>query len=451
MLGRSLAGLAGAVLACAAMPSAALAVPPDNDGPATPGAFAPYTAEDGSPREQQAIAELGEATADAGVPSCLGPFSFARTVWYRIPEAATPQLVSVEAWGRTLDVVDLAAFVQPASGAVQPPPSQTTEPNACFGVGSGGSDAAEEPTSGLTLRVPARQPVLVQVGRRGPLASAEDERAVLSLALEAEPDIGRPDGDRATTAPVARGNGTTYVDLAGATITEEDPAQPPCPSLGTVWRKIVPGRSAKKLIRAGGGAVSTLTVFSGRRPTADNVLDCVNRAGRGTLEMVVPARRRVPLWIRLGTEQAAEGAEGKLRISDGSRVTVIDGGPGGFDPTTGGPAGGFPTVCQRSRVEDARLRGPRLRATAGALNRYRRVPVSIRVSGASVCDAKIEVFGPRGRVYARGRAIRLHGRRVVRLPRLRTFVRGAYRVRLRGASLTGRQVTVRGRIRGRLG
>lgn len=451
MLGRSLAALVGAVLAAAVVPSPALAAPPANDGPGAPGAFAPYTAENGTPTEQQAIAELAEATPDAGTPDCLGPFSFARTVWYRVPEAAGPQVITVEASGRTLDVVDLAAFVQPLPDPGLPPALQVAEPNACYGLGSGGADAAEEPTSGLTLRVPAQQAVLVQVGRRGTVNSADDERAVLSLLVEGEPDIGRPEGDRATAAPAIAADRTSFVELAGATITDEDPAQPACPSLGTVWRRITPGRSGKRLIRVTGSRVSTLTVFSGKRPTADNVLDCVNRERSGSLQMVAPAKRRTPLWIRLGTERSLDGGEGRLEVTDGKGATVIDGGPGGFDPTPGGPAGGFPEACTRSVVERAKVSGPRLRGAARALNRFKRIPFSLVVRGASVCDAEITLVGPKNRVYAKGRELRLTGREVVRVPRLRTIVRGRYRLRVRGVSAIGKRMYVKGAIRGRLG
>jgi hypothetical protein len=450
MLGRSLAGLVGATLVVAAVPSPAPAAPPANDGPAAPAAFAPYTAENGTPTEQQAIAELVEATPDSGTPDCLGPFSFARTVWYRVPEGPAPQVLTVEASGRTLDVIDLAAFVQPLPEPGLPPALQAVEPNACFGLGSGGSDAAEEPTSGLTLRVPAQQAVLVQVGRRGPVGSADDERAVLALTVESEPEIGRPSGDSATAAPTAASDRTNFVDLAGATITEEDPAQPACPSLGTVWRRVIPGRSGKRLIRVGGSRVSTLTVFSGKRPTADNVLDCVNREGRGSLQMVVPVRRRTPVWIRLGTERSLDGGEATLQVGDGARATVIDGGPGGFDPTAGGPGGGFPDACLRSRPERARVSGPRLGGAAGALNRFRRIPFSVVVRGASVCDAEISLFGPKNRLYAKGRALRLTGREVIRVPRLRTIVKGRYRLRVRGVSAVGAPIKIRGGVSGRL-
>ncbi|HVL96249.1 MAG TPA: hypothetical protein VM266_10360, partial [Solirubrobacteraceae bacterium] len=324
----------------------------------------------------------------------------------------------------------------------------TREPNACFGLGAGGSDAAEEPTSALTLQVPARHPVLIQVGRRGAPSSPDDDRAILSLDQEPVVDLGRPPGDRADQAPLASVKRTSYVELAGATITEEDPAQPPCPSLGTVWRRINPGSSGRRLISAGG--VGTLTVFAGRRPTGDNVLDCVNRERSGALQMVVPVKRRRPLWIRLGTDRPVDGAEASLRISAGRGVSVIDGGPGGSDPTPGGPGGGFPFACDRARPERARVSGPALRGRAGARNAYRRVPVAVRVSGSSICDVELRLVGPRGKLMAKGRAVRLAGRRTVALPRLATFRKGRYRLKVTAVSQTGDRIAIRSSVGGRL-
>src|SRR5687767_10058865 len=147
------------------VPAAASAATPPNDSPAAPAAFEPYTAQNGRPDEQQAVAELVEATGDAGVRSCLGPGSFARTVWYRVPEGAGAQRVTVEAMGRTLGVVDVAAFVQPEIPPPPPPPPPPGEPppptepppprartsqvapgadaNACSGLGAGAGDASE--------------------------------------------------------------------------------------------------------------------------------------------------------------------------------------------------------------------------------------------------------------------------------------------------------------------
>jgi hypothetical protein len=447
--GRVLGVLVTLVVGLLAGPVAsATAAAPPNDAPQAAGTFEPFTAENGNPRDLQAVAEMSEATPDPGVPRCLGPSSFARTVWYVIPAVDAPQELTVEATGRTLDVIDLAAFVQP-EGATAP---LTSEPNACSGLGAGGSDAAEEPTSGVTLRVPARRMVLVQVGRRGAVGSAEDERVILSLDARPLTLPPRPAGDIATpTTPRARSTAPTFVPLGGATTTEEDPAQPACPALGSVWRRIVPSRSGTRLISATGGSVTTLTAFAGKSPTGDNALDCVDRAGFGALQMRVPVRRGRTLWIRLGTDRPADSAEATLSVGPGKDAFVVDGGPGGFDPTTGGPGGGLPPECAKSRPGRARIGGTGLRGKVKQLNKRPNVTLAVNVSRSPVCDVELELVGPHGHVYAAARAVRLKGRSVVRLPRVRALIRGGYRLHVTAvSSQLGDRVRVRTDLRGRL-
>jgi hypothetical protein len=442
----------------------ALAVPPPNDVPggSAAGIFLPYTAQNGVPTELQATAELNEATADPGVPRCLGASSFQRTVWYRLPESPVATQLTLEATGRTLAVVDLAAFVQPE---VAPPPpvppvrahvsqlqSVTSEPNACDGIGAGGSDAAEEPTSAVTLRVPARHPVLFQVGRHGAVGSADDERALLALEVLAVKPLRSPRGDTAGSVTPKVGGSASTVNLAGSTITGEDPADPPCPSLGTVWRRYVPGANGRRVISVSGSDATTLTAFAGRRPSGSNVLDCVDRAGGGDLQLNVPVRRGRTVWIRVGADETSGGERARVRVTDGSNRTVVDGGPGGFDPTPYGAGGGLPSVCDSADVAKARVSGARLRGRARAYNGGRRVRLAVRVRGASICDAELRLYGPGGKIYAKGLAVRLKGgRTVARLSRLRTLRAGAYRLEVKGVSLRGKRVTVRGSVTGRLG
>jgi hypothetical protein len=59
------------------------------------------------------------------------------------------------------------------------------------------------------------------------------------------------------------------------------------------------------------------------------------------------------------------------------------------------------------------------------------------------------LIGPRGHTYARARAIRLSGRRVVRLLRVRGFVRGRYRLRVDAASELGGRTPVPAAVKGR--
>lgn len=457
-----------AITALAGVLSAAPAVaaPPPNDTPAGAGVFSPYAAAGGPPKQQTALAELAGAGPDPGVPSCLGTGSFARTVWYRLPEAPVRQEVTVDASGATLDVIDLAAFVQVPAAPPPPPPVAPTaptaraaqsapltkEPNACSGLGAGGSDAAEEPTSAVTLLVGAGRPVLFQVGRRGPVGSANDERALVSVETAAAEALPPPRGDQAGSATARlRGSGENVVALAGATITEEDPAQPPCPSLATVWRRLVPGSTGKRLIEVSGSDASTLTAFSGSRPTGSNALDCVNRERRGALQMVVPVRRGRTLWVRIGTERTAGGEDATVRVEPGDAATVIDGGKGGFDPTPYGPGGGFPSACVKADADLTKVSGPDLTGRAGALNRFTRVPVVIRTAGSVFCDAELRLYGPRGHIYAQGRAIRVRrGRGVVRLGRRRTFKPGRYHLEVTGLNRLGRHVKVTTDLRGRL-
>ena len=436
-----------AVLALAAAAAPAYAAPPANDGPDGAAAFSPITAENGRPAEQQGIAELAEATADPGVPRCFGPGSFARTVWFVVPATDAPQEINVEATGQTLDVLDLAAFVQP-EGATSP---STSQPNVCAGVGSGGADASQEPNAGVTLRVPPRRAVLIQVGRRGPVRSADDERAIVSLDTSTFSTPAAPlPGDAANPfTPAAHATKPTSVPLFGATITGEDPAEPPCPSLGDVWRRLVPTTSGPKLISVGGGDAETFTVFSGPLPSADTVLDCVNRSGRGAMEMVVPTKAKKQLWIRIGTDAPPDQSSATIEV--GPPTFVADGGPGGSDPTSGGPGGGLPYACGRADAERASISGPRFAFSAHRLNRDGLVPVKVNLKNGPVCDVSIQLVGPRGRVYAAKRQLELKGgKRTVRLARTRAFAKGGYRLRVTGLARDGLPSEVRSTLRGKL-
>ena len=416
--------VAAAVL-CAALlgPAAAQAAPPANDAPGAAAGFEPVTAANGSPDERQAIAELAEATADAGVPSCLGPGSFARTVWYRVPSGDAAREIKIEGSGSTTDVLDLAAFVQPPGG------TNTGEPNACAGTGVGGADAGGEPAAGVLLRVPAGRDVLVQVGRRGAPGPAEEERAVLSLDVRVLGTADRPAGDEAGATTPRAPRGTSSVALGGATITEEDPAQPACPSLGDVWRRFVPAQDGRHAIAVEGAQVGTLTVFRGDRPTSGNAAGCLNRTSSGeVLGTALTLRAGESVWIRLGTDRPPSAATAALRIA----------GPG--DPPPGGgvctPAGGFRAVSARGR-----------RTLTFRFTRRVARPVTVDVFQQSIGR---RVVGERlvARFAGRTEAVRWNGRANRRGRRTRDgyFI---VRYRIRGPGGTDvRRIALR-RVRGR--
>ena len=211
------------VVAALLFPAPAHAAPPANDAPAGAVAFSAVTAENGLVAEQQGLAELAEAAPDAGAPRCLGPRSFAKTVWFRVPAAGTPQRVRVEGTGpsgASADVPDLAAYVQPAGATAAAP--ATGEPQACDGAASGGAAASVDPAAAVELRVPAGRDVLVQVGR----SEGNTERVVAVLSAQPLETLPGPLGDEATRTPVVARDAAVVVALGGATLTEEDPAQP---------------------------------------------------------------------------------------------------------------------------------------------------------------------------------------------------------------------------------
>jgi len=452
-----------AAAAIALLPaSAAHALPPGNDSPAAPAPFSPYTAVNGTPFEQQGIAELAEATPDPRLVRCLGEESFERTAWFSVPASTVATEVTVDASGRTLDPIDLAAFVQPELLAEPPPPPaappaaaaqaavNATVPNACSGLGDGGASSAQEPGNAVSVRVPPNHPVLIQVGRRGVAGLPDDERAVLSLRVGAIATFFPVLGDRAEPlTPVARAKRSTAIRLTDATITAEDPATPPCPSLGTVWRRLIPGNDVPRRISVAGRGAATLAVFTGSSPAQGRALDCVNRDDAGPLEMIVPARKGRTLWIRVGAD-ALTAAPARLQVDEAAGATVVDAGPGGSDPTPGGPGGGLPAACDRPQAERARIAGPRL---SGPPVRYNvaRVPIVVSLRGARVCEAELRLYGPRGLLYAKTVLPQLkEGKRAVRLGRRRTFARGRYRLELYGLDQRGERVKVRGSVRGRL-
>ena len=398
------------------VPAAAAAAPPPNDVFTAPGVFEGYSARNGFPIERQATAELAEATPDAGVVPCLGPRSMARTAWYVIPTNANARELTVEAAGRTTDPIDLAAFVQATAGT---PPVRA---NACAGVGVFGDDATEDRTTALRLRIPAFHQVLIQVGRRGPAGSPDDDRALITLEEIALPPFGAPLGDRAgSAAPRVPRSGESIVGLGGATTTEEDPAVPSCPSLAGVWRRARVNRVGAWTASAVGDAVGELSVFAGTTPRSSSLLGCVDRDGPGPLVLPVRVRTRRAVWIRLGTDRPGPESEADLFWRRRVRGDV--------------ESGGGCLASARPQVRGGPARGTR---AVKAYNRLRGFELALRVVRGPVCAARIELRGPGGIRYASGDVPALRGRgQVVSLGRVRRLRRGLYRLRIEAAGLGG--------------
>ena len=398
-----------ALLLVAALAPAAMAAPPPNDAPTSAGAFEVYTAVNGIPTERTATAELAEATPDPGVIPCLGSGSFLRTVWYRIPATQTPRELTIEASGRTLDVVDLAAFVQPGPGQ-----TVTKLPNICAGAGVGGGDSAGDATSGMTLRVDAFRDVLVQVGRRGPVGSPDDERVQLSLSETALPVGDLPDGDRADgSAPSIPRGGVTTVGLGGATTSQEDPFVARCPAAASVWRRVRPPSTGRWTFSADGADAGTLSVFTGARPTPESAVGCIDRQGPGPLTLPVPATKKRLLWVRIGTDRPVAGSVAQLRVRHAIAGDRLDGGaclPSVVPPSVGGSLVGSRAVKRAGRSRTMLLR--------------------VRVTHGPLCGARFSLQGPKGATYARGLAGIVRGTQVISVRRIRKLKRGLYRLKV---------------------
>jgi hypothetical protein len=300
--------------------------------------------------------------------------------------------------------------------------------------------------------------VLIQVGRRGPTSpNANNERVVVSLddRVVTAPAI-PPPGDYADAATPSVGtDAKALLPVFGATLTQDDPAQPPCPALGSVWRRLKPqtkGKPQPRLITLNGNAATTLALFSGAKPTGDNALDCINRSGPGALEMLVPAAQaRKQLWLSVGSDTPVEESSATLTTRPGAGAYVVDGGPGGFDPTSGGPGGGFPSDCAKSDASHASVGGAIFKGNVKRLNKRRHMSIPLKLTKGPVCDVRLDLEGPHGRIYATRRIVRVKsGSQFIRLTRNSKLVKGGYRLAITALGRTGEHVTVKSTLKARL-
>jgi hypothetical protein len=196
-----------------------------------------------------------------------------------------------------------------------------------------------------------------------------------------------------------------------------------------------------------GDAVATLAVFAGERPTGDTAVACVSRERSGALR--VKADSTAPVWVQLGTDRAAATATATLVAAAPGRRLELPPGTRDGAPSQTAAARAAAARCvtrvqgrsRRSRTRVAFALAGR-RQSARQRNRFRTLPLTLQVFRGPVCAARIDLIGPRGRVYARGTASRLAGRRAVRLRRVRRVVAGRYRLRVTVRSRTGRRIAV---------
>lgn len=291
-----------ALLMLLLLPGVAVAAPPANDSPQGAIDFEKYSAGNlgggKTADEEQAVIDLSEATADKGVPRCLGAGSFARTVWLKVPAADAVRRVAVEASspsGGTSEVPDLALYVGGQSKVAQ----------SCDGPAVGTLLAS---AAAVEAVVPPGRPLLVQIGRS---AGQMEQRVVASLRadrLEGAPKA--PRGDVGRRPPLLKVAKRKRIALSGATLSAEDPAQPACPAPATVWRRTPITANGRYRVKVRGTDAGSVTLFSGRRPTAANALACENRRKpKSALTAVVKLKRGRLLWTRIGADDIGAGAK----------------------------------------------------------------------------------------------------------------------------------------------
>ncbi|MCK9249318.1 MAG: hypothetical protein M0P31_10140 [Solirubrobacteraceae bacterium] len=273
--------------------TAGAAVP--GDAPTAPLTFEIATAENGVITDGQRTFALDGATADAGVPRCLGDASFARTAWAIVPAAPQTRRVTVEAAPQegSTSVPDLAAFVQPAEGR------SLDEPSACSGRETAGDGSRGDEAAAVSVVVGPGRDVLVQVGWRDGDAPAP---VVAALSETALPTRDAPAGQDPGEAPRIRVGRGAAVPLRGALLMPGDPAQPRCQSHAGVWRRVTLPRKGGYALATAGGEASTITAFSGA-PRGGNAIDCADDGTGEIIATAVKVKRRTTLWVRVGTDR----------------------------------------------------------------------------------------------------------------------------------------------------
>jgi hypothetical protein len=389
----------------------ALAAPPAYDVPTGALSFAAVTAEnEPNPTDREAVLDLAETTADAGVPRCLGASSFGRTGWAWVAPDERPRVVrvsatpaSTSAGNVTTSVPDLAFFVQPLGGT--PQSAQVPEPQLCDGREVFGDPGRGDVSSDVTAVLPAGRPALVQVGWRDGEPAAPVVATLTSTRIDALP---APVGDDPESAPFVP-DGESTVPLAGATLGQGDPAQPACQAPATVWRRLRVAAAGAYTVSAD-GAAATLAAF-GDPLTGDSALSCADAGdGRG-LALTFRAPVAGTVWLRVGVDRPVAPAATRLRVT---RVEPIDGRPIPH-PVPRPTAADALLQCTTHKLvlTNARKRGGgvRLDGVAGTRNAGRKIALRLVGRKASVASVRVGKNGSFAKTFRIAKAGRRDGSR----------------------------------------
>jgi hypothetical protein len=410
--GRSVVALSALTAALAAA-APALAAPPAYDVPSGALPFVAVEAENPpNPADREAVLDLSAATADAGVPRCLGAPSFARTGWAWVAPEAGPRVIRVSATPVSTNagnvptaVPDVALFVQPVGGT--PQTAQVGEPQLCDGREVFGDTGRGDVSPDVTAVLPAGRPALVQVGGRD-----GDPFGAVVASLTATPvdALPAPAGDDPEGSPTVTPSSTTDVSLAGATLGQGDPAQPACQAPATVWRRLqVPAAGSWNV--TADGAARTLTAF-GDPVAGDSAQSCADTGDGSGLALTVRATGPGTVWLRLGVDRPLAGATSRLTVSG---PLGVKGAPRP-DPAKQLTAADTLLQCTTHKllITNARTRGrSKVRLDGVAGTRYAGRKIALRLVGRkkAVASVRVSKAGAFARTFSVAKAGRRAGSR----------------------------------------